>query len=32
MHLSLNSIKVEKFRQAESHLEILKNLLEYKEA
>lgn len=32
MHLSLNSIKVEKFRQAESHLEVLKNLLEYKEA
>jgi hypothetical protein len=32
MHLSLNSIKIEKFRQAESHLELLKILLDYKEA
>jgi len=32
MHLSLNSIKVEKFRLAEAHLETLKTLLDYKEA
>lgn len=32
MHLSLNSIKIEKFRLAESHLETLKTLLDYKEA
>jgi hypothetical protein len=32
MHLSLNSIKIEKFRQAEAHLETLKTLLDHKEA
>jgi|LauGreDrversion4_2_1035121.scaffolds.fasta_scaffold176801_3 hypothetical protein len=32
MHLSLNSIKIEKFRLAEAHLETLKTLLDYKEA
>lgn len=32
MHLSLNSIKIEKFRLAEAHLETLKTLLEFKEA
>ena len=31
MHLSLNSIKIEKFRIAEAHLETLKTLLDYKE-
>lgn len=31
MHLSLNSIKIEKFRQAESHIELLKTLLDYKD-
>ena len=31
MHLSLSSIKIEKFRLAESHLETLKILLEFKE-
>lgn len=31
MHLTLNSIKVEKFRVAESNLESLKMLLDYKE-
>ena len=31
MHLSLNSIKIEKFRTAEAHLETLKTLLDYKE-
>ena len=32
MHLNLNSIKVEKFRVAESQLEMLKLLFEFKEA
>lgn len=32
MHLSLNSIKIEKFRLAEAHLETLKTLLDHKEA
>jgi len=32
MHLSLSSIKVEKFRLAEGHIETLKNLFDYKEA
>lgn len=32
MHLSLNSIKIEKFRQAEGQLETIKLLFEYKEA
>jgi hypothetical protein len=32
MHMSLSSIKVEKFRVAEGHLETMKALLEYKEA
>jgi hypothetical protein len=32
MHLSLSSIKVEKFRVAESHIETLKILLEFKKA
>jgi len=31
MHMSLSSIKVEKFRVAEAHLETVKALLEYKE-
>lgn len=30
MHMSLSSIKVEKFRVAEMHLETIKALLEYK--
>ena len=32
MHLNLNFIKVEKFRVAESQLEMLKLLFEFKEA
>ena len=32
MHLSLSSIKIEKFRVAEAHLETLKTLFDYKEA
>ena len=31
MHISLSSIKIEKFRQAEGHLETIKSLLEFKE-
>lgn len=32
MHINLNSIKIEKFRQAEQQLEILKILFEHKQA